>query len=119
MTPGPRPQDGGGAGAFGLPAQTVCAYSYAQISANRPELEKINSYVYASYDLSDAVELYARGLLSKNEAFGRAAPGVSQWPSPPVSHPDNPFDIDQMMADGLITDEAQLSGYYGAIFPRM
>ena len=101
-----------GAGAFGLPADTLCAYAYAEISANRAELEKINSYVYANYDLSSNVELYARGLFSKNESFGRYAPPAASWPYPPASHPHNPFDIEQMIADGLITDEAELRGYY-------
>ena len=101
-----------GAGIFGLPTQTVCAYAYAEISANRAELQKVNSYVYANYDLSSNVELYARGLFSKNESFGRYAPPAASWPYPPASHPHNPFDIEQMIADGLITDEAELRGYY-------
>jgi iron complex outermembrane receptor protein len=101
-----------GAGAFGLPAHTLCTYAYADISANRAELEKMNSYLYASYDLNSNVELYARGLFSKNESFGRYAPPAASWPNPPASHPHNPFDIEQMIADGLITDQAELWGYY-------
>ncbi len=101
-----------GAGAFGLPTQTLCTYAYAEISANRAELEKVNSYVHASYELSGDVELYARGMFSQNEAFGRYAPPAAPWENPPASHPHNPFDLDQMIADGLITDEAELWGYY-------
>jgi len=101
-----------GAGSFGLPDQTMCGYAYAEISANRAELEKVNSYVHASYDLTADVELYARGLFSENEAFGRFAPPAALWPNPPASHPHNPFDMSQMIVEGLITDEAELWGYY-------
>ena len=101
-----------GAGSFGLPDQTMCAYAYAEISTNRAELEKVNSYIHASYDLTTDAELYARGLFSSNDAFGRYAPPAASWPNPPASHPHNPFNMEQMIADGLITDEAELWGYY-------
>lgn len=101
-----------GAGAFGLPTHTLCTYAFAEIAANRAGLEKFNSYVYASYDISDNVEMYARGLFAENESFGRFAPPAADWPNPPASHPHNPFDIEQMIGDGLITDAAELWGYY-------
>lgn len=99
-------------GAFGLPDQSGCAYAFADIAANRAELEKQNAYVYASYDVSDVTEAYARLMFARNESFGRYAPPAAPWPSPPADHPHNPFDIDQMIADGLITDQAELWGYY-------
>ncbi len=101
-----------GAGAFGLPTNTVCSYAYAEISANRAGLEKLNAYAYATYDVSDNAELYVRGLFSENDSFGRYAPPAAPWRNPPASHPHNPFDTDQMIVDGLITDEAELWGYY-------
>ena len=100
------------AGGWGLPDDTVCSYAFSEIAANRAELEKVNGYLYADYELSDDAELYVRGMFAKNQSFGRYAPPAAQWPSPPAEHPHNPFDLDDMIAQGLITDQAQLWGYY-------
>jgi iron complex outermembrane receptor protein len=99
-------------GAWGLPDDTVCSYAYSEVSANRAELEKVNGYVYADYEISDDAELYVRGMFAKNHSFGRYAPPAAQWPSPPADHPHNPFDLDAMIAQGVITDQAELWGYY-------
>jgi iron complex outermembrane receptor protein len=99
-------------GAIGLPESTGCAYAFADISANRAELEKLNAYIYAGYEVSERAELYTRAMVVKNESFGRYAPAAAPWPSPPADHPHNPFDVDQMIADGLVSDQAQLWGYY-------
>jgi iron complex outermembrane receptor protein len=99
-------------GDFGLPDSTGCGYAYADISANRAELEKLNAYVYGSYELNERTELYARAMVAKNESFGRFAPAAAAWPFPPADHPHNPFDLDQMIADGLVSDQAGLWGYY-------
>jgi iron complex outermembrane receptor protein len=98
--------------AFGLPDESGCAYAFADISANRAELEKLNSYVFGSFDLNEKVELYGRLMVAKNESFGRYAPPAAPWPVPPADHPHNPFDLDQMIADGVITDQAELFAYY-------
>jgi len=100
-----------GLGFFGAWDETVCAYASGEIAANRAELEKLNGYMYASYDLSDRAELYTRALIAKNESFGRWAPAPGGW-EPPADHPHNPFDMEQMIADGLITDQAELWGHY-------
>lgn len=99
-------------GRFGTPDQSGCAYAYADIAANRAELEKLNGYVFGSYDISDVTQIYGRILLVHNESFGRFAPPATSWPFPPADHPHNPFDLDQMIADGLITDQAELWAYY-------
>ena len=101
-----------GSAELGDPDGTVCGYSYAGVSANRAELEKINSYLYASYDISDDIQMYTRGLFSKNESFGRYAAPAAWWPDPPLTHPHNPYDINQMITDGTITDEYELWGAY-------
>ena len=62
--------------------------------------------------MSERAELYTRAMVVKNESFGRYAPAAAPWPSPPADHPHNPFDVDQMIADGLVSDQAQLWGYY-------
>jgi iron complex outermembrane receptor protein len=99
-------------GEYGLPDDTGCGYAYADIAANRAELQKLNGYVYADYELSERAEFYVRGMVAQNESFGRYAPAAAPWPFPPADHPHNPFDLDQMIADGLITDQAELWGYY-------
>ena len=102
-----------GAEALGEPNGTLCGYAYANISANRAELEKLNTYMYAAFDLGENVEMYARGIFSKVDSFGRYAPPAASWPNPPASHPHNPFDLAQMEADGLIdASTAELWGYY-------
>jgi iron complex outermembrane receptor protein len=101
-----------GAKALGDPDGELCTYAYGDISANRAELEKINSYMHASFDLSDSTEMYFRGLFSKNKSFGRYAPPAADWPNPPEDHPHNPFDIDQMLLDGDIDETYVLVGKY-------
>ena len=102
-----------GALAFGEPDGTLCTFAYAGVSANRAELEKVSSYMYGSFDISDNVEMYARGLFSKVKSFGRYAPPAAGWPNPPEGHAHNPFDLDAMDAAGLIDrDTAELWAYY-------
>ena len=103
-----------GAQALGEPDGTLCTYAYANISANRAELEKVSTYFYGQYELSDNIEMYARGLFSKNESFGRYAPPAASWPNPPADHPHNPFDLQALEAAGTIADAAnvELWGYY-------
>ena len=99
-------------GAFGLPDDSGCGYAFGEIAVNRAELTKLSAYGFASFELHEKVELYTRAMVMENESFGRFAPAATNWPSPPASHPHNPFDLDQMIADGLITDQAELWGYY-------
>lgn len=98
--------------AWGLPDDTVCSYAFSELSVNRAELEKVNGYLYADYELSDSAEMYVRGMFAKNQSFGRYAPPAAQWPNPPADHVHNPFDMDEMISQGLITDQAELWGYY-------
>ena len=101
-----------GADAFGEPTGTLCTFAYAGVSANRAELEKVNTFAYGTYEVSDNAEMYVRALFSQNKSFGRYAPPAASWPNPPASHAHNPFDIDQMITDGDITADADLWAYY-------
>ena len=102
-----------GALAFGEPDGTLCTFAYGGISANRAELEKLNTYVYGSYELGDNYEVYARGIFSKVDSFGRYAPPAAGWPNPPADHAHNPFDIDALIASGDIDPATyELWGYY-------
>lgn len=101
-----------GAGAFGEWDGTLCTFAYAGISAHRAELTKVNSYTWAEYEVSDHANIYFRGLFARNKSFGRYAPPAAQWPNPPADHPHNPFDIEGMLADGTISEDYRLLGYY-------
>ncbi|MCS5594831.1 MAG: TonB-dependent receptor [Porticoccaceae bacterium] len=75
---------------FGPDAGFYCGYAYANVSANRASMDRINAYVNADYDVSDDVSIYVDAILSNNESFGRyappAAPGVAL-----AGDPKNPF----------------------------
>jgi len=102
-----------GASAFGEPDGELCTFAYAGVSANRAELKKVNTFAYGTYEVSDNAEMYVRGMFSQNKTFGRYAPPAAQWPSPPIDHPHNPFDIEQMIANGDIgADTYSILGYY-------
>jgi iron complex outermembrane receptor protein len=60
-----------------------CGYAFALVSANRAGLERINSWVNASYELTDAIELYADVIVSQVESFGRYAPPAANGPPIP------------------------------------
>ena len=98
--------------AFGLPDDTGCGYAFGDIAANRAELDKINAYLYAAYEVSEDTELYVRAMFARNKTFGVYAPPAAQWPNPPSDHPHNPFDLDDMINQGLISDQAELWAYY-------
>ena len=111
------PTDGGfmgemGLAAFGMPDATACTYAYGDISANKAALNRFNTYVDASYELTDNVEAFARAIFSRVESWGRYAPPAAGWPNMPGDYPDNPFDIDAMIGDGTISEDYELYGYY-------
>ena len=101
-----------GAANLADPDGTICAFAYAGVSANRAELDKVNSYMYADYEVSDNHTMYMRALFSRVESFGRYAPPAARWNNPPEDHPHNPFDIDQMIADGEISADYDLTATY-------
>ena len=98
--------------AFGLPSSTACTYAYANISANKAELDRVNTYIDFSFELTDNTEFFAQALFSRVDSFGRYAPPAAGWPDYPKDFSDNPFDIDQMIADGVIGPNYELYGYY-------
>ena len=101
-----------GALAFGEPDGTVCAYGYAEVSANKAALDKLSTYGSLSHVISDKVEFFATALVSQVESFGRYAPPAAAWNDMPADYRDVPYDIDALIADGTITDEYELKGYY-------
>ncbi|MCO1333628.1 TonB-dependent receptor [Microbulbifer sp. OS29] len=104
-----------GAAAFGDSDGTLCSYAYGNISANKAELKRVNTFLNANYEISDKVELFSSVLFSKVESFGRYAPPAATWSDLPVDYADNPFsedEINALIADGTITEDYALTGYY-------
>lgn len=98
---------------------SYCMYGYADVSANKAELDKINTYVSANYELTDNMELYVRSLISRVESFGRFAPPAAAWENMPEDYADVPFDIQALLDAGDITVDPvtgepnyEITGYY-------
>ncbi len=112
-----------GAGAFGLPNDTLCTFAYANVSANKASLDRTNTYLDANFNLNDNMELYMNALFSRVQSFGRYAPPAASWDNMPVTYKDNPFDITALINSGAISNTPddpltpavegyQLTGYY-------
>ena len=99
-------------GLGGGPGTTVCGYAYGNVSANKAELNRVNTYLTASYELSDQVEFYTSALFSKVDSWGRYAPPAADWIDPPKDYATNPIDVDGLLASGAITPDYELTGYY-------
>lgn len=111
------PTDGGfygvmGALAFGESDGTLCTFGYAGISANKAGLDKLSTYASLSHEINDSIEFFATALVSRVESFGRYAPPAAPWPNMPADYRDVPYDIDALIADGTITSDYELKGYY-------
>ncbi len=95
---------------------TACGYAYANISANKAELDRVNSYIDFNFELNDNHEFFANALFSRVESFGRYAPPAAKWGGTgdfPEDYPTNPFDIPALLASGDITaGNYLLTGYY-------
>ncbi len=91
---------------------TYCMYGYADVSANKAELDRVNTYLNAHYTLNDWAELYITSIISKVDSFGRFAPPAATWDDMPPDYADVPFDIDALLAEGAITDDFTLTGFY-------
>ena len=78
---------------FGPDTGFYCGYAYANVSANRASMERINSFVSADYNVNDDVQVYVDAIISNNESFGRYAP-----PAAPgtmlAANPKNPYGQD-------------------------
>jgi iron complex outermembrane receptor protein len=68
---------------FGPESGYYCGYAFGMVAARRAGLERLNSWVGADYQLTDAVELYADVIISQIESFGRWAPPAANGPPIP------------------------------------
>ncbi len=75
---------------FGPDAGFYCGYAYANVSANRASMDRINAYVNADYQVSDDIEIYVDAVMSNNESFGRYAPPAAPGTAL-ATDPKNPF----------------------------
>ena len=60
---------------FGVPGEG-CGFGYADISAQTGSVERYSTFVDASYQLTDVVNVYAENRYSRINSFGRYAPAV-------------------------------------------
>jgi len=60
---------------FGVPGEG-CGFAYADISAQTGGVERFSTFVDASYEISDSLEVYVETRYSRIESFGRYAPAV-------------------------------------------
>ena len=60
---------------FGVPG-AGCGFGYADISAQTGAVERYSTFVDASYQLTDDVNVYAENRYSRINSFGRYAPAV-------------------------------------------
>ena len=95
---------------------TACGYAYANVSANKAELDRVNTYLDFNFELNDSTEFFAQALFSRVDSFGRYAPPAAKWGGTgdfPENYPTNPFDIPALLASGDITaGNYLLTGYY-------
>ena len=60
---------------FGIPGEG-CGFGYADISAQTGSVERYSTFVDASYQITDDVNIYAENRYSRINSFGRYAPAV-------------------------------------------
>ena len=60
---------------FGIPGEG-CGFGYADISAQTGSVERYSTFVDASYQLTDDINVYAENRYSRINSFGRYAPAV-------------------------------------------
>ena len=60
---------------FGIPG-SGCGFGYADISAQTGEVERYSTFVDASYQLTEDINVYAENRYSRINSFGRYAPAV-------------------------------------------
>ncbi|RUO61829.1 TonB-dependent receptor plug domain-containing protein [Pseudidiomarina insulisalsae] len=75
----------------GIGGGTVCGFAYANVSANNASTNRDAIMTSANYYINNDVELYARGMFSRNDSFGRYAPPAAPYPDIPADSPHNPF----------------------------
>ncbi len=95
-----------------LNQNTYCMYDYAAVSANKAELDKTSVYVNGNYQLTDNMEFFSTALVSRVESFGRFAPPAATWDDMPADYSDVPFDIDELLDQGVIGENYSLTGFY-------
>ncbi len=111
----------------GVGGGEVCGFAYAGVSANQASTNRDSVMTSVSYDISDDLELFARGMFSRNDSFGRYAPPAAPWDDVPADSEHNGFGepVDGYFRwyqignrDGEVTDYQQdymvgLRGYFG------
>lgn len=77
----------------GIGAGTICGYAYANVATNKASTKRDAIMTSANYQVTDDIEMYARGMFSKNESYGQYAPAAAAWNAIPVGNEHNRFDV--------------------------
>lgn len=77
----------------GIGKGTVCGYAFANIATNSASTNRDAIMTSANYQITDSVEMYARGMFSKNESYGQYAPAAAQWKNIPVGNEHNKYNV--------------------------
>ncbi|MCF6438238.1 TonB-dependent receptor [Pseudoalteromonas luteoviolacea] len=81
-----------GTGNGGIGNGEVCGYAFADVSANMASTKRDSIMTSLAYELTDDIELYARGMFSRNDSFGRYAPAAALWTNMSADNEHNPLD---------------------------
>ncbi|KZN59535.1 hypothetical protein N473_25720 [Pseudoalteromonas luteoviolacea CPMOR-1] len=76
----------------GIGKGEVCGYAFADVSANSASTKRDSIMTSVTYELTDDIELYARGMFSRNDSFGRYAPPAASWRGMAADNEHNPTD---------------------------
>ncbi|KZN66931.1 TonB-dependent receptor plug domain-containing protein [Pseudoalteromonas luteoviolacea] len=74
----------------GIGKGEVCGYAFADVSANMASTKRDSIMTSLTYELTDDIELYARGMFSRNDSFGRYAPPAAEWENMAADNEHNP-----------------------------
>jgi outer membrane receptor protein involved in Fe transport len=83
----------------------VYSYNFAPTVALQMPLERVSAFVGASFDVSDAAELYLQAILADYTVNTQVAPTPLQAVSMPVSNPYVPADLATLLASREYPEE--------------
>ncbi len=80
-----------------IPA-TFCGFSFAPYSTLAPSIERVNTYSYGEYDLTDHTRAFAELNVSRMRGDNIFSPSfpILAFPTVPAGHVDNPTGTDQI-----------------------
>jgi len=71
-----------------------CAYAYSLVSANSASTKRDSFMTTMNYELTEDISLFARGMYSRNDSFGRYAPPAAVWNNIAADNEHNPLGVE-------------------------